>query len=194
MASAKVGSPMTSCQALMGNWLVIRVDPRPYRSSTISIRSRRCVAVSRSDPQSSIARQLIANAINERGGSAAELWGCCGTSEGSDCPSPPSHACKHAVPGNGQGMFTCPRGAVGQFQFFEEARHPFVDHGDAITTGRLRQGTAEPGLSDLTGAGPSRRCKTSPARQRMIRLRLSVIHLPVTRLWNSALSRPCRAR
>jgi len=26
------------------------------------------------------------------------------------CPLPPSHACKHALPGNGQGMFTCTRG------------------------------------------------------------------------------------
>jgi len=42
---------------------------------------------------------------------------------------------------------------MGQFQFFEEAGHPFVNHGNAITTGRLRQGTAEPGLSDPTGAG-----------------------------------------
>jgi len=45
MASANVGLPMTSCHALMGNWLVIMVEPRSYRSSTISIRSRRCVAV-----------------------------------------------------------------------------------------------------------------------------------------------------
>ena len=42
---------------------------------------------------------------------------------------------------------------MGQFQHFEEARHPFVDHGDALTAGRLRQGAAKPGLSDPTGAG-----------------------------------------
>ena len=29
IASAKVGSPMTSCQASTGNWLVISVEPAP---------------------------------------------------------------------------------------------------------------------------------------------------------------------
>jgi len=42
---------------------------------------------------------------------------------------------------------------MGQFKLFEEAGHPFVNHGDALTAGRLRQGAAEPGLSDPTGAG-----------------------------------------
>ena len=42
---------------------------------------------------------------------------------------------------------------VGQFQFFEQAWHPFVNHGDTIATGRLRQSTAEPGFPDTTGAG-----------------------------------------
>ncbi len=70
---------------------------------------------------------------------------------------------------------------MGQFKLFEEAGHSFVNHVDTITAGRLRQGAAEPGLSDPHG----------PV---MIRLRLSAIHLPVSRLWNSALSRPRRAR
>ena len=34
MASAKVGSPMMSCQVENGNWLVINVDPLPYLSWT----------------------------------------------------------------------------------------------------------------------------------------------------------------
>ena len=42
---------------------------------------------------------------------------------------------------------------MGQFQLFEEVRHASVDHGDAITTGRLRQGAAKPGLADPTEAG-----------------------------------------
>ena len=41
---------------------------------------------------------------------------------------------------------------MGQFQFFEEARHSLVDHGDTVATGRLCQGTAEPGFADATGA------------------------------------------
>ena len=43
--------------------------------------------------------------------------------------------------------------AMGQFQLFEEARHAPVAHGDAVTTGRLRQCAAKPGLADPTGAG-----------------------------------------
>ena len=30
MASAKVGSPITSCHVSMGNWLVIKVEPTSY--------------------------------------------------------------------------------------------------------------------------------------------------------------------
>ena len=41
MASANVGSPMTSCHLPTGNWLVTMVAPAPERSSMISIRSRR---------------------------------------------------------------------------------------------------------------------------------------------------------
>ncbi len=37
MASAKVGSPMTSCQVLSGSWLVIRIDPAPYYSYRIAV-------------------------------------------------------------------------------------------------------------------------------------------------------------
>ena len=36
MASARVGSPIRSCQRSTGIWLVMRVAPRPWRSSTIS--------------------------------------------------------------------------------------------------------------------------------------------------------------
>jgi hypothetical protein len=43
--------------------------------------------------------------------------------------------------------------AVSQLQFFEEARHSLVDHGDAVATGRLRQCAAKPGLADPIGAG-----------------------------------------
>jgi hypothetical protein len=40
---------------------------------------------------------------------------------------------------------------MGQLKLLEEARHPLVDHGDAITTGRLSQGAAKPGFTDSTG-------------------------------------------
>src|SRR6267142_741649 len=40
MASATVGSAMTSCHWLTGNWLVISVAPWPWRSSSISRNSR----------------------------------------------------------------------------------------------------------------------------------------------------------
>ncbi len=42
MASARVGSPMASCQCSTGSWLVTMVEARPWRSSRISSRSRRC--------------------------------------------------------------------------------------------------------------------------------------------------------
>jgi hypothetical protein len=43
--------------------------------------------------------------------------------------------------------------AKGRCKLFEEAGHPFANHGDALTAGRLRQGAAEPGLSDAARAG-----------------------------------------
>lgn len=46
MASARVGSPMTSCQWSTGSWLVTRVERLPWRSSINSSRSRRCSAES----------------------------------------------------------------------------------------------------------------------------------------------------
>jgi hypothetical protein len=36
IASPSVGSPITSCQVATGSWLVIRIEARPCRSSTIS--------------------------------------------------------------------------------------------------------------------------------------------------------------
>ncbi len=36
MASARVGSPMMSCQVSMGNWVVMMVERAPYLSSMIS--------------------------------------------------------------------------------------------------------------------------------------------------------------
>jgi hypothetical protein len=73
MASAKVGSLITSCQASMGSWLVIRVDPTSYRSSTISIRSRRWLALRRSGPQSSrISSWVLVRALNRRGNRPSE--------------------------------------------------------------------------------------------------------------------------
>jgi hypothetical protein len=42
---------------------------------------------------------------------------------------------------------------MGHFKLLKEARHSLVNHGDAVTTGRLRQGAAEPGLSNPTGTG-----------------------------------------
>jgi len=36
---------------------------------------------------------------------------------------------------------------VGQFELFEEARQPFVEHRDAIAAGGLRQRAAEPCLA-----------------------------------------------
>jgi hypothetical protein len=41
MASAKVGSPITSCQASTGSWLVISVEPRPYASSWLRLHGPR---------------------------------------------------------------------------------------------------------------------------------------------------------
>jgi hypothetical protein len=43
------GSPFTSCQVSTGSWLVIRIDPAPYQSSTMSMRSRRWLAFKPSD-------------------------------------------------------------------------------------------------------------------------------------------------
>src|SRR5512135_49298 len=63
MASAIVGSPITSCQRPIGTWLVISSDPLSSRSSTISRRSRRCSAVRGSGPQSSrISRRVRSRA------------------------------------------------------------------------------------------------------------------------------------
>jgi hypothetical protein len=47
MASASVGSPISSCQALTGTWLVMRVDARSVRSSRTSSRSWRSEVVGR---------------------------------------------------------------------------------------------------------------------------------------------------
>jgi hypothetical protein len=38
---ANVGSTITSCHVVVGSWLVLSFEPRPQRSSTISIKSRR---------------------------------------------------------------------------------------------------------------------------------------------------------
>jgi len=50
-------------------------------------------------------------------------------------------------------MFTCPRGAVGQFEVGEQAGQPLVDDGEVVAAGFLAQGAGKPGLSDPTGAG-----------------------------------------
>ena len=50
MASPRVGSPMMSCQWSTGSWLVMMVEPRPWRSSTISSRSRRAGGQGRQPP------------------------------------------------------------------------------------------------------------------------------------------------
>ncbi len=42
---------------------------------------------------------------------------------------------------------------MGHFEFLEEARHAFVEHGGAITAGGLRQRAAQPCLADPAGAG-----------------------------------------
>ena len=62
---------MTSCHVSVGSWLVISVEPRPYRSSTISIRSRRWLAESRSGPQSSEDQQIGLHQRAEQTGEAA---------------------------------------------------------------------------------------------------------------------------
>ena len=59
MASAKVGSPMTSCHFSTGNWLVAMVERTPWRSSMISSRSRRFSALSLASPQSSTIRTSV---------------------------------------------------------------------------------------------------------------------------------------
>ena len=41
MVSAWLGSPMTACQSVTGNWLAMWVEARSARSSTTSVRSRR---------------------------------------------------------------------------------------------------------------------------------------------------------
>ncbi len=56
--------------------------------------------------------------------------------------------------------------AMGQFQLFEEARHPLVNHGDAISAGRLRQGATKPGLADPTGAGDDQKSEWVGASNR----------------------------
>ena len=50
MASAKVGSPMTSCHFSTGRWLVTMVEWTPWRSSRTSSRSCRCSALSKESP------------------------------------------------------------------------------------------------------------------------------------------------
>jgi hypothetical protein len=53
MASPKVGSPTSSCQCSTGSWLATRVVLLPYRSSTISSRSRLSLSAIGAKPQSS---------------------------------------------------------------------------------------------------------------------------------------------
>ena len=45
-------------------------------------------------------------------------------------------------------MFTCPRGAVGQFEVGEQAGQPLADDGEVVAAGFLAQGAGKPGLSD----------------------------------------------
>ena len=42
---------------------------------------------------------------------------------------------------------------MGQLQLVKEARHTFVEHSDAVSTGGLRKSTGQPGFADATGAG-----------------------------------------
>ena len=50
MASANVGSPMTSCHFSTGSWLVTMVERTPCRSSRTSSRSCRCSALNGESP------------------------------------------------------------------------------------------------------------------------------------------------
>ena len=59
MASAMVGSPIASCHASMGNWLVTMVDFCPYRSSMSSSRSCRCPVFMGAIPRSSRMMRLV---------------------------------------------------------------------------------------------------------------------------------------
>lgn len=103
----------------MGSWLVIMVEPRPYRSDDF----HQVATLRGGEPVRSpiIQDQLLCF------GDAAEQAG------------------EATI-------------IVGQFQFLEEAWHSFLDHGDAVATGRLRQCAAEPGLDlgirSQTAPGP----------------------------------------
>src|SRR5262249_21770038 len=66
MASASVGSPMTSCQLATGSWLVMRMEPRPWRSSTMSMRSCRWLAERRSG-RAEMARRAIVDLCEKLG-------------------------------------------------------------------------------------------------------------------------------
>ena len=58
----RVGSPMASCQCSTGSWLVTIVEPRPWRSSRISSKSRRSDDVRTESPQSS----RMSNSVRSR--------------------------------------------------------------------------------------------------------------------------------
>ena len=67
MASAWLGSPMTACQSVTGNWLAISVEARSARSSITSVRSRRSESRSGASIQSSIAsRSSLASRASRR--------------------------------------------------------------------------------------------------------------------------------
>jgi len=118
---------MTSCQASTGNWLVMRIEPLPYLSSTISIRSRRCGAVSRSGPQSSRSEPSRRHAFETDGEQigADEL---------------PEQAREAAV-------------AMGELEIGEEARQAVVEDACAIAAGLLAKRAGKPGLAHAARPG-----------------------------------------
>ena len=103
--------------------------------------------------------------------------------------TPPSnfHQLRDTTFGDGPEEFWEAAIAMGEVQVFEEARQTLVEHGDALTAGRMRERTAKPGLADAARAndilpaflnlrfgsgirfthGLVRLCKLSPGQSRV---------------------------
>lgn len=66
---------------------------------------------------------------------------CCGQPVGAPVVEDQQLGFRDATEQAGKATIT-----MGQFKFLKEAGHSFVNHGDAVATGRLRQGAAKPGV------------------------------------------------
>ena len=144
MASARVGSPMASCQCSTGSWLVTMVEARPWRSSRISSRSRRCGGGEDGEAPVVDDQHIHAGDGFEDAFMAAPVsrTGATGKSEGFE-------PARGALIEPARGALIEPaRGAL-----IEPARGALIEDGPPVPASLVAEGAGDPAFAKTGGAG-----------------------------------------